>query len=173
MWRLAGWCSAVLLHTLAVRWRHAVCISSSLIDVSCAARSFPSLSCTITKAGSQTSQSHSESKRARPIRTGDKMLAALVGVLIAVCLEVESRRPEATNAVSFLDNEKWLTTVSQYDKELRYWNKFRDFHSFQEKEQTLKWAKEHRDCKSEDHIIRIYQGVGAELVRWLDGNKIF
>ncbi|XP_067899716.1 testican-1 isoform X1 [Heterodontus francisci] len=54
------------------------------------------------------------------------MLASLVGVFIAVCLEVESRRPEATNAVNFLDNEKWLTTVSQYDKELRYWNKFRD-----------------------------------------------
>ncbi|GCC28294.1 hypothetical protein chiPu_0006723 [Chiloscyllium punctatum] len=57
---------------------------------------------------------------------GDKMLASLMGVFIAVCFEVESRRPEATHAVNFLDNEKWLTTVSQYDKELRYWNKFRD-----------------------------------------------
>ncbi|XP_072119963.1 testican-1 isoform X1 [Mobula birostris] len=54
------------------------------------------------------------------------MLATLLGVFIAASLEVESRRPEATNAVSFLDNEKWLTTVSQYDKELKYWNKFRD-----------------------------------------------
>ncbi|XP_060692796.1 testican-1 [Hemiscyllium ocellatum] len=54
------------------------------------------------------------------------MLASLMGVFIAVCFEVESRRPEATHAVNFLDNEKWLTTVSQYDKELRYWNKFRD-----------------------------------------------
>ncbi|XP_043559465.1 testican-1-like isoform X3 [Chiloscyllium plagiosum] len=55
-----------------------------------------------------------------------QMLASLMGVFIAVCFEVESRRPEATHAVNFLDNEKWLTTVSQYDKELRYWNKFRD-----------------------------------------------
>ncbi|XP_048459837.1 testican-1 isoform X2 [Rhincodon typus] len=54
------------------------------------------------------------------------MLASLMGVFIAICFEVESRRPETTHAVNFLDNEKWLTTVSQYDKELRYWNKFRD-----------------------------------------------
>lgn len=59
-----------------------------------------------------------------------QMLATLVGVFIAVSLEVESRRPEATNGVSFLDNEKWLTTVSQYDKELKYWNKFRDVGTF-------------------------------------------
>ncbi|XP_059506644.1 testican-1 isoform X2 [Stegostoma tigrinum] len=54
------------------------------------------------------------------------MLASLMGVFIAICFEVESRRPEATHAVNFLDDEKWLTTVSQYDKERRYWNKFRD-----------------------------------------------
>lgn len=85
-------------------------------------------------APSQSSQSNAQlspprpdrAEQSRATRTASKMLATLVGVFIAVSLEVESRRPEATNGVSFLDNEKWLTTVSQYDKELKYWNKFRD-----------------------------------------------
>uniref|UniRef100_A0A452I1E5 SPOCK3 n=3 Tax=Gopherus TaxID=38771 RepID=A0A452I1E5_9SAUR len=27
---------------------------------------------------------------------------------------------------NFLDDKQWLTTVSQYDKEVGQWNKFRD-----------------------------------------------
>ncbi|XP_007899535.2 testican-1 isoform X1 [Callorhinchus milii] len=55
------------------------------------------------------------------------MLLVLMGsFLVALCLEVDGRRPEVTNNGNFLDNEKWLSTVSQYDKQLRYWNKFRD-----------------------------------------------
>uniref|UniRef100_A0A8D2LGH0 Testican-1 n=1 Tax=Varanus komodoensis TaxID=61221 RepID=A0A8D2LGH0_VARKO len=30
-----------------------------------------------------------------------------------------------SNNGNFLDNDKWLSTVSQYDKD-KYWNKFRD-----------------------------------------------
>ncbi|XP_070595309.1 testican-1 isoform X3 [Erythrolamprus reginae] len=49
-------------------------------------------------------------------------------------LQAEGRHPEITlrssssnnnNNGNFLDNDKWLSTVSQYDKD-KYWNKFRD-----------------------------------------------
>lgn len=51
-------------------------------------------------------------------------------VIAAWCfLQVESRHPEivtgSSNHGNFLDNDKWLSTVSQYDKD-KYWNKFRD-----------------------------------------------
>ncbi|XP_009582646.1 PREDICTED: testican-1-like [Fulmarus glacialis] len=51
-------------------------------------------------------------------------------VIAAWCfLQVESRHPEIITSTSnhgnFLDNDKWLSTVSQYDKD-KYWNKFRD-----------------------------------------------
>ncbi|XP_016157198.1 PREDICTED: testican-1 isoform X2 [Ficedula albicollis] len=51
-------------------------------------------------------------------------------VIAAWCfLQVESRHPEIitsnSNHGNFLDNDKWLSTVSQYDKD-KYWNKFRD-----------------------------------------------
>ncbi|XP_010009462.1 PREDICTED: testican-3-like [Nestor notabilis] len=51
-------------------------------------------------------------------------------VIAAWCfLQVESRHPEIitsnSNHGNFLDNDKWLSTVSQYDRD-KYWNKFRD-----------------------------------------------
>lgn len=51
-------------------------------------------------------------------------------VIAAWCfLQVESRHPEiitsSSNHGNFLDNDKWLSTVSQYDRD-KYWNKFRD-----------------------------------------------
>ncbi|KAG6941168.1 SPARC/osteonectin, cwcv and kazal like domains proteoglycan 1, partial [Chelydra serpentina] len=43
--------------------------------------------------------------------------------------QVEGRHPEILpshhNSGNFLDNDKWLSTVSQYEKD-KYWNKFRD-----------------------------------------------
>uniref|UniRef100_A0A670YGV4 SPOCK3 n=1 Tax=Pseudonaja textilis TaxID=8673 RepID=A0A670YGV4_PSETE len=30
---------------------------------------------------------------------------------------------------NFLDDQQWLTTISQYDKEVGQWNKFRDVRS--------------------------------------------
>lgn len=35
-------------------------------------------------------------------------------------------RPDSGN---FLDDKQWLTTISQYDKEVGQWNKFRDVSS--------------------------------------------
>nr|XP_023698580.1 testican-1 isoform X3 [Paramormyrops kingsleyae] len=56
------------------------------------------------------------------------MLLCLLG-FSAVLLHVESKRAETigrnNNNGHSLDNDKWLSTVSQYDKD-RYWNKFRD-----------------------------------------------
>lgn len=49
--------------------------------------------------------------------------------LVTVLLGADARRGETTfgnnNNGNPLDNEKWMSTVSQYDKD-RYWNKFRD-----------------------------------------------
>lgn len=56
------------------------------------------------------------------------LLLCLLGAS-ALLLHAEGRRAEATvthnNNGHALDNDKWLSTVSQYDKD-RYWNKFRD-----------------------------------------------
>ncbi|KAG5853180.1 hypothetical protein ANANG_G00070320, partial [Anguilla anguilla] len=56
------------------------------------------------------------------------LLLCLLGVS-ALLLHAEGRRAEMTiannNNGHSLDNDKWLSTVSQYDKD-RYWNKFRD-----------------------------------------------
>ncbi|XP_038628198.1 testican-1 isoform X2 [Tachyglossus aculeatus] len=50
-------------------------------------------------------------------------------VIVAWCvLQAESRHPDLPAANphgNFLDNDRWLSTVSQYDKD-KYWNKFRD-----------------------------------------------
>ncbi|MGH0116355.1 UNVERIFIED_CONTAM: hypothetical protein FKN15_035659 [Acipenser sinensis] len=58
------------------------------------------------------------------------LLHFLMGFFALLLLQVEGRRPETitvnnNNNGNSLDNDKWLSTVSQYDKD-RYWNKFRD-----------------------------------------------
>lgn len=58
------------------------------------------------------------------------MKANVVFVVFAwCCLHVRARHPEiiagTNNKGHFLDNDKWLSSVSQYDKD-KYWNKFRD-----------------------------------------------
>ncbi|KAJ8282932.1 hypothetical protein COCON_G00054510, partial [Conger conger] len=59
------------------------------------------------------------------------LLLCLLGAS-ALLLHAEGRRAEMTitnnNNGHSLDNDKWLSTVSQYDKD-RYWNKFRDVSS--------------------------------------------
>ncbi|XP_039184134.1 testican-1-like isoform X2 [Crotalus tigris] len=53
----------------------------------------------------------------------------ILAVALWCFLQAEGRHPEITlrssNNGNFLDNDKWLSTVSQYDKD-KYWNKFRD-----------------------------------------------
>ncbi|XP_058026277.1 testican-1 isoform X2 [Ahaetulla prasina] len=60
----------------------------------------------------------------------------ILAVALWCFLQAEGRHPETTlrsssssssssNNGNFLDNDKWLSTVSQYDKD-KYWNKFRD-----------------------------------------------
>ncbi|KAG8128589.1 hypothetical protein E2320_015406, partial [Naja naja] len=54
----------------------------------------------------------------------------ILAVALWCFLQAEGRHPEITlrsssnNNGNFLDNDKWLSTVSQYDKD-KYWNKFR------------------------------------------------
>lgn len=59
-------------------------------------------------------------------------IAVLAAAAAAWCfLQVESRHLEALagaaepNNGNFLDNDQWLSTVSQYDRD-KYWNRFRD-----------------------------------------------
>ncbi|KAI5178948.1 Testican-1 [Manis pentadactyla] len=59
-------------------------------------------------------------------------IAVLAAAAAAWCfLQVESRHPDALaggagpNHGNFLDNDQWLSTVSQYDRD-KYWNRFRD-----------------------------------------------
>lgn len=56
----------------------------------------------------------------------------LAAAAVAWCfLQVESRHLDALargaglNKGNFLDNDQWLSTVSQYDRD-KYWNRFRD-----------------------------------------------
>uniref|UniRef100_A0A803SNX4 Uncharacterized protein n=1 Tax=Anolis carolinensis TaxID=28377 RepID=A0A803SNX4_ANOCA len=54
----------------------------------------------------------------------------ILALVVWCFLQVEGRHPDIAPArssshASFLDNDKWLSTVSQYDKD-KYWNKFRD-----------------------------------------------
>ncbi|XP_077780669.1 testican-1 isoform X2 [Podarcis muralis] len=53
----------------------------------------------------------------------------ILAIVVWCFLQVEGRHPEiipgSSNNGNFLDNDKWLSTVSQYDKD-KYWNKFRD-----------------------------------------------
>ncbi|KFO19205.1 Testican-1 [Fukomys damarensis] len=59
-------------------------------------------------------------------------IAVLAAAAAACCfLQVESRHLDAfargagLNNGNFLDNDQWLSTVSQYDRD-KYWNRFRD-----------------------------------------------
>lgn len=72
------------------------------------------------------------SRKWPPQRPAPLLCLQMSGMLViaAWCfLQVESRHPEivtgSSNHGNFLDNDKWLSTVSQYDKD-KYWNKFRD-----------------------------------------------
>lgn len=71
-------------------------------------------------------------RRSAPLLSAPLLSLQMSGVLViaAWCfLQVESRHPEIitsnSNHGNFLDNDKWLSTVSQYDRD-KYWNKFRD-----------------------------------------------
>lgn len=62
-------------------------------------------------------------------------IAVLAAAAAAWCfLQVESRHLDALaggagpNNGNFLDNDQWLSTVSQYDRD-KYWNRFRDVSS--------------------------------------------
>ncbi|ERE80785.1 testican-3 isoform 1 [Cricetulus griseus] len=59
-------------------------------------------------------------------------IAVLAAAAAAWCfLQVDSRHLDALaggaalNNANFLDNDQWLSTVSQYDRD-KYWNRFRD-----------------------------------------------
>lgn len=70
----------------------------------------------------------------RPARPAPQMpaIVVLAAAAAAWCfLQVESRHLDALaggagpNHGNFLDNDQWLSTVSQYDRD-KYWNRFRD-----------------------------------------------
>ncbi|XP_039630048.1 testican-1 isoform X2 [Polypterus senegalus] len=97
----------------------------------------------------------------------------LLGFCTLFLLQVEGRRTEiitaASNNGNSVDNDKWLSTVSQYDKD-RYWNKFRDDDYFRNWnpgkpfDQALDATKDpclkvkcppHKVCVSHDYLTAI------------------
>uniref|UniRef100_A0A4X2KN17 Uncharacterized protein n=1 Tax=Vombatus ursinus TaxID=29139 RepID=A0A4X2KN17_VOMUR len=70
-------------------------------------------------------------------RPNSSVLCSMPGIMVILAwcfLQVDSRRAEVLtghNNGNFLDSDKWLSTVSQYDRD-KYWNRFRD--SFCERE---------------------------------------
>uniref|UniRef100_A0A8C7ESQ2 Testican-1 n=1 Tax=Neovison vison TaxID=452646 RepID=A0A8C7ESQ2_NEOVI len=81
-------------------------------------------------------------------------IAVLAAAAAAWCfLQVESRHLDALaggadpNNGNFLDNDQWLSTVSQYDRD-KYWNRFRDERQ-RERENPKQTPTEHRArCKA-------------------------
>ncbi|XP_030621250.1 testican-1 [Chanos chanos] len=62
------------------------------------------------------------------LRLSEMTLCSLFALVTLLLLHAEGRRGDTAVANSNgnpLDNDKWMSTVSQYDKD-RYWNKFRD-----------------------------------------------
>uniref|UniRef100_A0A8C6HP45 Testican-1 n=1 Tax=Mus spicilegus TaxID=10103 RepID=A0A8C6HP45_MUSSI len=66
------------------------------------------------------------------LKQGMPAIAVLAAAAAAWCfLQVDSRHLDALaggaalNNANFLDNDQWLSTVSQYDRD-KYWNRFRE-----------------------------------------------
>ncbi|AWP17843.1 putative testican-2-like [Scophthalmus maximus] len=51
-------------------------------------------------------------------------LSLLVGASLQV--DVKSGQDEAGKAGNFMEDEQWLSTISQYSRKLKHWNRFRD-----------------------------------------------
>lgn len=73
-------------------------------------------------------------------------IAVLAAAAAAWCfLQVDSRHLDALaggaalNNANFLDNDQWLSTVSQYDRD-KYWNRFRDVSSASTSPGGGKWG---------------------------------
>lgn len=83
-------------------------------------------------------------------------IAVLVAAAAAWCfLQVDSRHLDALaggaalNNANFLDNDQWLSTVSQYDRD-KYWNRFRDVSTAPTSPGGGKWGRGLRGrCRGE------------------------
>ncbi|RVE59724.1 hypothetical protein OJAV_G00191330 [Oryzias javanicus] len=53
--------------------------------------------------------------------------AACLSLLLSVSLQVDVKSgKEAGRAGNFMEDEQWLSTVSQYSRKIKHWNRFRD-----------------------------------------------
>lgn len=81
-------------------------------------------------------------------------IAVLAAAAAAWCfLQVDSRHLDALaggaalNNANFLDNDQWLSTVSQYDRD-KYWNRFRDVSTAATSPGGRKWGETRGGCRS-------------------------
>lgn len=54
-------------------------------------------------------------------------LAASLCLLVGFSLQVDVKSAkEAGKAGNFMEDEQWLSTISQYSRKIKHWNRFRD-----------------------------------------------
>lgn len=48
-------------------------------------------------------------------------------MLVRVSMQVDVKNgKEAAKAGNFMEDEQWLSTISQYSRKIKHWNRFRD-----------------------------------------------
>ncbi|TNN83784.1 Testican-2 [Liparis tanakae] len=56
-------------------------------------------------------------------------VVACLCLLVGFSLQVDVKSgKEAGKAGNFMEDEQWLSTISQYGRKMKHWNRFRDFH---------------------------------------------
>lgn len=54
-------------------------------------------------------------------------IAACLSLLVGFSLQVDVKSgKEAGKAGNFMEDEQWLSTISQYSRKIKHWNRFRD-----------------------------------------------
>lgn len=53
------------------------------------------------------------------------LLIPLLALVSSVRADAKSGK-EAENAGNFMEDEQWLSTISQYSRKIKHWNRFRD-----------------------------------------------
>lgn len=54
-------------------------------------------------------------------------IVACLSLLVGFSLQVDVKSgKEAGKAGNFMEDEQWLSTISQYSRKIKHWNRFRD-----------------------------------------------
>ncbi|XP_067407883.1 testican-3 isoform X2 [Emydura macquarii macquarii] len=83
-----------------------------------------------------------------------KVAAFMCVCAAACCSQALAAAGGRSDSGNFLDDKQWLTTVSQYDKEVGQWNKFRDDDYFRTWSPGKPFDQEEDSIFSENHKIQ-------------------